>query len=98
MPDCRRACDAYPPVLFHSITPALAVQVSGASGRVILVLVQDAVLGAYCLSQFTHKQTLPRNANQMKNTTKPNSFLAREKIRGYTFDTNIHTALPPASP
>ena len=35
----------------------------------------------------------------MKNTTKPNSFLARETIRGYTFDTNIHTpfrvAMPP---
>jgi hypothetical protein len=27
----------------------------------------------------------------MKNTTKPNSFLAKETIRGYTFDTNIHT-------
>jgi len=47
--------------------------------------------GAFCLSQFTHKRTLPKNANQMKNTTKPNSFLARETIRGYTFDTNIHT-------
>src|SRR3990172_1384291 len=57
-----------------------------------------AVLGAFCLSQFTHKRTLPKNANQMKNTTKPNSFLARETIRGYTFDTNIHTPLPPASP
>lgn len=29
----------------HSITPAPAVQVSGASGRVILVLGQDALLG-----------------------------------------------------
>jgi hypothetical protein len=27
----------------------------------------------------------------MKNTTKTNSFLARETIRGYTVDTNIHT-------
>ena len=56
---------------------------------------QGAVLGAFCLSQFTHKRTLPKNANQMKNTTKPNSFLARETIRGYTFDTNIH---PPFRP
>jgi len=31
----------------------------------------------------------------MKNTTKPNSFLARETIRGYTFDTNIHTPFRP---
>jgi hypothetical protein len=30
----------------------------------------------------------------MKNTTKPNSFLGRETIRGYTFDTNIH---PPSA-
>jgi hypothetical protein len=51
---------------------------------------QGAVLGAFCLLQFTHKRTLPKNANQMKNTTKPNSFLARETIRGYTFDTNIN--------
>jgi hypothetical protein len=46
-----------------------------------------AVLGTLCLSQFTHKRTLPKNANPMKNTTKPNSFLARETIRGYIFDT-----------
>jgi hypothetical protein len=31
----------------------------------------------------------------MKNTTKPNSLLARETIRGYTVDTNIH---PPFRP
>ena len=53
------------------------------------------VLGAFCLSQCTHKRTLPRNANQMKNTTKPNSFLAGATIRGYTFDTNIHTPFRP---
>jgi hypothetical protein len=35
----------------------------------------------------------------MKNTTKPNLFfLARETIRGYTFDMNIHTPFLPASP
>lgn len=56
---------------------------------------ENAVLDAFCLSQFTHKRTLPKNANQMKNTTKPNSFLASETIRGYTFDTNIHT--PPSA-
>jgi hypothetical protein len=54
----------------------------------------NALLGAFCLSQFTHKRTLPKNVNQMKNTTKPNSFLARETISGYTFDTNIHTFRP----
>ena len=54
-----------------------------------------AVLGAFCLSQFTHKLTLPRNSDQIKNTTKPNSFLARETIRGYTFDTKIHAPFRP---
>src|SRR5215216_1212183 len=60
-----------------------------------MVMFKDAVLGAFCLSQFTHKRTLPKNANQMKNTTKPKSFLARETIRGYIFDTNIHTPFRP---
>jgi hypothetical protein len=64
-----------------------------ASPRVLFP--SGAVFGAFCLSQFTHKRTLPKNANQMKNTTKPNSFLARETIRGYTFDTNIHTPFRP---
>lgn len=41
-----------------------------------------AVLGAYCLSQFTHKRTLPKNANQMKNTTKPNLFSCQRDHQG----------------
>ena len=37
-----------------------------------------ALLDAFCLSQCTHKRTLPKNANQMKNTTKP--MLMRERF------------------
>ena len=47
-------------------------------GIIIPALVRDAVLGAFCLSKLTHKRTLPKNANQIKNTTKPNYFLARD--------------------
>ena len=84
MPD-REACGAYPPV--HCITLALGQchysPRSAASGRVIPVFVRDAVLGAFCLSQFTHKRTLPRNANQMKNTTKPNLFSCQRDHQGF---------------
>jgi len=47
----------------------------------------------------TYTQTdSPQERQSNENTTKPNSFLARETIGGYTFDTNIHTPLLPASP
>jgi hypothetical protein len=55
----------------------------------IPTVVLGLCLGAFCLSQFTHKRTLIKNANQMKITTQPNSFLARETLRGYTFGTNM---------
>src|SRR4030095_2670395 len=51
-----------------------------ASPRVLFP--SGAVLGAFCLSQFTHKRTLPKNANQMKNTTKPNLFSCQRDHQG----------------
>ena len=83
MPDCPQGVRRIPSFM----TPAY---LAGDS--------MHAVLGAFGPSQFSHKRTLPKNANRIKNTTKPNSFLARETIRGYTFDTNIHIPLPPALP
>ena len=41
---------------------------------IILVIFRGAMLGAFYLSQCTHKRTLPTNANPMKNATKPNLF------------------------
>jgi len=52
-----------------------------------------AVLGAFCLSQFTHKRTLPKNGNQMKNTTKPNLFSCQREHQGL----HIRHEYPPPS-
>jgi len=52
----------------NTATPTIMTPAHFAGDRV------HAVLGAFWLSQFTHKRTLPKNANQMKNTTKPNHF------------------------
>ena len=57
-----------------------------------------AVLVAFCLSQFTHKRTLPRNANQMKNTTKPNLFSCQRDHQGLHIRHEYPHPLLPASP
>ena len=66
-----------------------------ASPRVLFP--SGAVLGAFCLSQFTHKQTLPRNANQMKNTTKPNLFSCQRDHQGLRIRHEYPHLLLPAS-
>jgi hypothetical protein len=49
----------------------------------------------WALSAFSNLLTngLPQECQSNENTTKPNSFLVREIIQDYTFDTNIRLAL-----